>query len=384
MSGSIYVIQPDKSLSALQQEKYRDEDHLQKYLSEYPDLLAGDQMDEIAPRRWLLVSREMGVPSEEAGPDQWSVDHLFLDQDGIPTLVEVKRRGDTRIRREVVGQMLDYAANAVVYWPVQKIQECLTATCEAQQQDPTVKIAKQLLGKDEPDPASIETFWEQVKTNLQANRIRLVFVADEVPPELRQIVEFLSRNMNPVEVFAVEIHQYVNGDLKTLVPRVIGQRRRQPPSPSTPSWDETSFFSRLETSNRPETVLLARALYSWSQDRFFVRWGKGKLNGAFSVFARTDDREVKLFSLYNWISDSTTGALLEVSGTNIHGLGPFQKDEAWSHFCKRLNQIWPRRLPNSPADVKQPQVPLCEFAEKDRLQGFLDLMDWVTQQIGHC
>jgi 5-methylthioribose kinase len=36
--------------------------------------------------------------------------------------VEVKRSSDTRIRREVVGQMLDYAANAVVYWPLEMIR----------------------------------------------------------------------------------------------------------------------------------------------------------------------------------------------------------------------------------------------------------------------
>ena len=50
------------------------------------------------------------------------MDHLFLDQDSIPTIVEVKRSTDTRIRREVVGQLLDYAANAVVYWPVERLQ----------------------------------------------------------------------------------------------------------------------------------------------------------------------------------------------------------------------------------------------------------------------
>jgi hypothetical protein len=31
-----------------------------------------------------------------------------LDQDAVPTLVEVKRSSDTRIRREVMGQMSDY------------------------------------------------------------------------------------------------------------------------------------------------------------------------------------------------------------------------------------------------------------------------------------
>jgi hypothetical protein len=61
-----------------------------------------------------LIERESAVPDTEGGPGRWSVDHLFLDQDSVPTLVEVKRSSDTRIRREVVGQLIDYAANAVV------------------------------------------------------------------------------------------------------------------------------------------------------------------------------------------------------------------------------------------------------------------------------
>lgn len=34
----------------------------------------------------------------------------------MPTLVECKRFDDFRARREVVGQMLDYAANGKEYW----------------------------------------------------------------------------------------------------------------------------------------------------------------------------------------------------------------------------------------------------------------------------
>jgi hypothetical protein len=55
-----------------------------------------------------------------------SLDHLFIEQSAVPTLVEV-RRSDTMIRREVVGQMLDYAANGVAYWP----SEVLRADFEA-------------------------------------------------------------------------------------------------------------------------------------------------------------------------------------------------------------------------------------------------------------
>lgn len=95
-------------LVELTEQAYDSEALLQKLLSDYPSLLAGDQIDSVTPRRWLLIKPEMEVPSEEDGYGRWFIDHLFLDQDGIPTLVEVKRSSDTRLRREVVGQMLDY------------------------------------------------------------------------------------------------------------------------------------------------------------------------------------------------------------------------------------------------------------------------------------
>ena len=51
-----------------------------------------------------------------------------------------------------------------------------------------------------------------------------MFVSDEIPRELRRVVEFLNGQMNPAEVIAIEVKQYVGADgTKTLVPRVIGQ-----------------------------------------------------------------------------------------------------------------------------------------------------------------
>jgi hypothetical protein len=250
MVGKIYLVQNDKLLQALSQQPYPNESDFQSLLEQYPDLLAGDQMNESAPRRWLLVAREMGVPGSESGANQWSLDHLFLDQDGVPTLVEVKRADDTRIRREVVGQMLDYAANAVVYWPVETIRSRFEASCEKQKRDPAQALAD-LIGVIPGDEPAIETFWNQVKTNLQAARIRLVFVADEIPPELRRIVEFLNATMDPVEVLAVEIHQYVGHGLRTLVPRVMGQTagaqaRKGAGSRQARTWDEASFVNEDE------------------------------------------------------------------------------------------------------------------------------------------
>ena len=61
---------------------------------------------------------------------------LRFAETGIPTLVEVKRSTDTRLRREVVGQMLDYAANAVVYWPVERLEAEFETTARAAGNDP--------------------------------------------------------------------------------------------------------------------------------------------------------------------------------------------------------------------------------------------------------
>ena len=75
---------------------YVKEDDLQALLADYPDLLPGDQINFEVPRRWILVARELGVPGNEDESGRWSLDHLFLDQDGIPTFVECKRAIDTR------------------------------------------------------------------------------------------------------------------------------------------------------------------------------------------------------------------------------------------------------------------------------------------------
>src|SRR5687767_8753076 len=163
--GGIYLIQDGGGLVEMSETAYNSEDLLQGLLATYPSLLAGDQIDSAAPRRWLLISREVPLASEEGGAGRWSIDHVFLDQDAIPTLVEVKRSTDTRIRREVVGQMLDYAANAVVYWPVEHMQASLQRRCADENRAP-LDVFADSLGAD----VDLDAFWQQAKTNLRRAR----------------------------------------------------------------------------------------------------------------------------------------------------------------------------------------------------------------------
>ena len=216
MANSIFLLDSSDSLRELRETPYDSEALLQGLLAKYPQLLGGEQMDSTEPRRWLLIAREAGLSNDDFTSSRWSVDHLFVDQDAIPTIVEVKRSSDTRIRREVVGQMLDYAANAVLYWQIDRLRTMFETRC-SQTGQTAEKVLDEFLEDFEP-----AKFWDDLKTNLQAGRLRLVFVADEIPRELQRIVEFLNAQMDPTEVLAVEVRRFSGDGVDTLVPRVLG------------------------------------------------------------------------------------------------------------------------------------------------------------------
>lgn len=270
MGGGIYLLRGDDGLVEMLEHAYDSEAVLQELLAKHPSLLAGDQLSGTSPRRWLLVAREASLPAEQDGGGRWSVDHLFLDQDAVPTLVEVKRSTDTRIRREVVGQMLDYAANAVVYWPVERLRATFEASCAASGRDPD-EVVLSVVGEGD----TVEGFWENVNTNLRAGKVRLVFVADVLPPELRRVIEFLNVQMNPAEVLGVEVRQYVGQGLKTLVPRIVGQtaeaQQRKGRATGRPPRDWTWEAYEHEQSMSTVKLETAKACFTQIQDALAAR-----------------------------------------------------------------------------------------------------------------
>ena len=212
----IFIRSDSSELEPLQEEPFDTEDDLQELVAEYPELLAGEQIDPFNPRRWILIKREQGIPDRPGAGDRWSVDHLFIDQDAVPTLVEAKRSANSEIRRRIVGQMLDYAAHATGTWSIAEIREAF----ESRVSDPESALSELLKSEAEPD---MDAFWADVATNLAAKRLRLLFVADRIPDELARVVEFLNEQMTTVEVLAVEIKRYKGEFNETLVPRVIGR-----------------------------------------------------------------------------------------------------------------------------------------------------------------
>lgn len=79
--------------------------------------------------------------------------------------------------------------------------------------------------------ADIEAFWQQVDANFSAGRIKLVFVADQIPRELARIVEFLNEQMK-ADVRAVELNWFEGQGIKAFTPRIIGETERAQASKS--------------------------------------------------------------------------------------------------------------------------------------------------------
>lgn len=220
--GVIYMVDGD-GLRRMTPSAPENEDRMQVLVAQYPELITDGDGD------LLLVCREASIGDGEAAA-RWSLDHLFVTREAVPVLVELKRASDTRIRREVVGQLIDYAANASAHWAAGTIATAFAHTVGHDRADEGLA---DFIGDRDPDE-----FWKQVDSNLSSGRLKLVFVADVIPRELAIVVEFLDAQMR-ADVRAIELRWFTgDGGVTTLTPRIIGgteqaavakSRTRQPP-----------------------------------------------------------------------------------------------------------------------------------------------------------
>ncbi len=220
MPERVYTWSESHTLAALEESAFETEDELQALIAAHPELLDGEQIRPGDARRWILIKREQEIGATVGGGTSWSVDHLIVDQDAVPTLVEVKRGSNREVRRTIVGQLLEYAAHAAETWAVDELRDSFERGASEVGRDPSDELAT-LIGTDgDPDA---DSFWEAVSTNLAARRLRLLFVADTIPDPLAQVATFLNAQMPNIEVLAVEIKRFRGKSLQTVVPRVIGR-----------------------------------------------------------------------------------------------------------------------------------------------------------------
>ncbi len=205
MGTAIFVTTDDGNIAPLSVRRFTSESELDDCLAAHPEVLATALGNDQAPLRLLLVARQAPVDDRDAGRvGRWTADLLYLDQAGVITIVEDKLSQNPEIRRKVLGQAIEYAAN---------IGDTLTAHLIRQQLvvrygDAFDVKVRELLSEDEEQyDGDLDRYWQQVERNLRAGAIRLVFAADVIPSELRRSIEFLNRVTDPLQLAGVEVER---------------------------------------------------------------------------------------------------------------------------------------------------------------------------------
>lgn len=250
--GDIVFTLDDQGPTSLASTGFAREAELQRLVEARPGLLSEAISTPSHSIRLLLIASEAGLTDRVDGGQRYSVDSLFIDQDAVPTLVEVKRAENRELRRYVFGQMFDYAANAVRFWSADDLEAAAEVT-HGEHLDALVG-AHTVLAAD--------AFWSLAQENLRQGRIRLLFVADEIPIELQTIVEFANETARETEILAVEIRKYVGSGSTVLVPRVIGRtsmaRHRRD--------KQGEGFQELFTGLSPDLQRTVRRLRDWATE----------------------------------------------------------------------------------------------------------------------
>lgn len=351
---TLYLVKSDSDLVELRPAAPGSEAELQLLIANYPRLIGVGESEQM-----LLVKREQSVPGEEEGGGRWSIDHLFVTQDAVPVLVEVKRATDTRIRREVVGQMLDYAANGVAYWRPGELEASFRQRMGADAE----AILVDFLGD------KLDGFWTRVDDNLRAGRIRMLFVADSIPPELARIVEFMNEQMR-ADVHAVELNYYAGpGGSRLLGPRLIGEteRTKAEKSGARPSLEPIGVSQWLQKHiepRGPDVMAGASILLDFMRSEF-GEVSVASTQGSLYVALKTPHGNTYPF----FVTKAGTGW---IGFAYLNGSPSLSEEGARKSFYDRFNAaIGPLSTPFNPAGT--PSFKLERLADPQRRSAFLDV-----------
>ncbi len=226
------------------------EDYIQALVHEHPSILPIGEIDPIF-KGAVAVCRELETP---AGP----IDNFLVTPSGLPVLVECKLWRNAEARREVVGQILDYAKE-LARFTVSDLQR---------------EVAKRL-GRGPSalldivraaDPMVDETeFNDNLTANLRRGRFLLLLVGDGIRERVEAIAEYLQAPAGlhfSQGLVELPIYELPDGG-RIGAPRVLGHPHVIPrpavPAPDGHAVQDEETAAAAEAQIDPETAALGDA-----------------------------------------------------------------------------------------------------------------------------
>jgi hypothetical protein len=153
------------------------------------------------------------VAREVQAPHGGRIDVVSIDQDGIITLCECKLEKNAGSRREVLGQVLEYAG-AFAGMPVDDF-----AGRVASRLDTDLLTA---MAQSAAEDFHADAWRAALDGHLRAGRFRLVVAVDALTDTLRQTVLYLNDHAD-FSLVVAELRLVTEGSVEMLVPRLFGE-----------------------------------------------------------------------------------------------------------------------------------------------------------------
>jgi hypothetical protein len=342
--SAILIRQGDGSWLEPDDAGYALESELQEILALHPELIPGVS----------AAARTCREFQSEAGP----ADIVVVDSTGELTLVECKLASNPQIRREVVGQMFDYASRL---WKMD-IEEFSTQW--------QARTSRPLDLDDAPEGLSLR---DSLASNLKEGRFRIVLAVDRINPSLKRMIEYLNAMAGPAtSVIAVEYSRLKQGPIEILMPHVYGQELAEVKSAQDRGdltvWDADSFRSWLQEHD-PGNVEQFEFLLATARSAGLEFVGSKTVNpaGSLPIFDGSSKR-LGTVSLFYF---SGQGTSVEFNFTRISKMSDAEAPDAdvLGLFLSKLEDVPALRdvalnLRSSGFASRKPNVPLSRLSRE--------------------
>lgn len=350
----------------IESSKFEQEGVLQDYLEQFPELLPLHEIED-EPPRMIAIGREVPVPSG-------AIDLLFLDTSGRLTIVETKLVKNPEIRREVIGQIIEYAS-FVCQWGSDQIERQANDYLRLKGRGETdLYQALAAQGRDSGVSLDHDAFRPKLEENLHRGNVRLVIAVDELVEPLRATVSFLN-SFSTFDLLVLQLREFnLDSARRVFIPSLFGYSRPSPTVAERRTWTWEEFFADAEERRSPDEVKVIRALHDLAGRTGRAQLGTGTTGGSFTYrVSANEKRWCSLLTVFNnW------GVQLSFGGLTWWGI----PQEVMVEFRERLNAIPGIRIAEDEATLrKYPSIPFAPFTRGDSLERFKEALLWLREQV---
>ncbi len=354
----LFIVEGGKT-KVLEDQGFDNEKLLQDVLEKFPEFIALDDLGVVEP--FIVIGREVSTPAGY-------IDVLCIDGNGVLTVIETKLARNAQIRREVIGQVLEYVAQ-LNKWRAQDVIKAANKYLRSESHQDDLKynhLFELISGSDKEEDLGLEQMYELIDSNLLKGRIKVVIASDSIPDTLKDTVTFINSFSN-FDIYVLQIQSFKKEDLQIYAPAIYGYTSKANTGVSADrmQWDEDKFFKHLEKCYG-DVKNVIKSLYDFCHElNAEIKWGTGKVAGSFSMLAERNGLKATVFS----VCYSESSSYVSV---NIGTMKKLFSDEVLDGFRIDLNQLPGVDFPQQViTEGRYPTISIDKLVSNANLDNFM-------------